>query len=466
MARRRRASTISARSPPAHCRRGTRIWRARRGSASAIVLIAPPFAAEDLRVAEDFDRAHPALAAGDDALAALHAIAAACTAHGLVPLLDVVLDRVAAGGPMAAARPDLFRAPDPARALDPRSYPAAGDIAAARFDDAAEPLARWWAAQLASWHQAGMRGFRFDGLGGAPAHALRRTIALLREDAPDALLLGWTPGLTAEQVSALAGCGLDCVFSSLPWWDFRDEWFWSERERLARVARVIAPVEAPFGARIASDVSDSARRCAAARRVAQFAAGIRRRLADADGRRVRRPPPARTRAAPRPKPWMTATLDAATLDAATRRCRPRACRRHRRGECGPAVGSGFATAERAARRRRRPAARRWGGDRRHLRAAWRTRALDRPAPLALAPLLRPLRAQGAPPHLAPGEVPQSAAPSFAADHARSSAARTVGRRPRHRRRASRSRRSSPSVDGGRFAAKRLVGRDAERELPT
>ncbi|MBN9510078.1 MAG: DUF3416 domain-containing protein [Alphaproteobacteria bacterium] len=420
-----------------------RAWDAHLARAARLgfshLLIAPPFAAEDLRAAEDFDRPHPALAAGDDSLAALHAIAEACAAHGLVPLLDVVLDRVAGGGAMAAARPDLFRAPDPARALDPRSYPADGDVAAARFDVAAEPLAHWWAAQLASWHQAGMRGFRFDGLAAVPAQALRRTIALLRDEAPDALLLAWTPGLTAEQATALAGSGLDCVFSSLPWWNFRDEWFWAEAERLAHVARVVAPVEAPFGARLAPDVADSTRRCAAARRLARFAAGMGAGWLMPMGFEC---------GARQPLDARQAALD--TWDA------------------DPLLAAAIATAN--AERRAAPAAQRVSAPRADAVVLLRAdgagtggacalvanASLDRSTPLALAPLLRTLRAECMAAQLAPGEVLRlRLLPSRPITLDRPPLARTATAASQAPRLAIEA--VSPSVDGGRYAAKRLVG---------
>ena len=70
-------------------------------------------------------------------------------------------------------------------------------------------------------------------------------------------MLGWTRGLSTESLRALRGIGLDFVFSSLPWWNFRADWLWREREELARIGGVIAPVEAPFGSRVAAQMSDA-----------------------------------------------------------------------------------------------------------------------------------------------------------------------------------------------------------------
>ena len=183
---------------PAHLDRAARLGFSH-------VLIAPPFRGEDLFLAADFDRPHVALQAGEDASAALRRIADLCAAHGLVPLLDVLPDRVAAGGRIAAARPDLFRTPDPARALDPRSYAPEGDSAVARFDDAPEALAVWWAGRLRLWQDAGFAGFRLASLRAIPPDALRWLAGDLRRDGRACLLLGWTPGLDAGAAERVRG---------------------------------------------------------------------------------------------------------------------------------------------------------------------------------------------------------------------------------------------------------------------
>ena len=41
------------------------------------------------------------------------------------------------------------------------------------------------------------------------------------------------------------------MFASTPWWDGRASWYAEEHELLRRVAPIIAPVEAPFGPRLA-----------------------------------------------------------------------------------------------------------------------------------------------------------------------------------------------------------------------
>ncbi len=402
------------------------------------VLIAPPFRGDGLFLADDFDRPHSVLQAGDDAAGALRAIAETSAARGLVPLLDVLPDRVAAGGRIAAARPDLFRPPDPARALDPRSYMPEGDSAVARFDDAPEALAAWWAERLRRWLDAGFAGFRLTSLRAIPPATLRDLAEAVRRDGRACLLLGWTPGLPAERQSALLGCGLDYVFSSLPWWDFRAEWFWTEAERLRRVARLLAPVEAPFDRRLAARIADPALREAACRRSARFAASV------ADGWLMPMgfeaasvvPLDARRDA---PAPPDAAPAIAAAIVAANAQALPPAAPELLTAPGAPVIGL------------LRRAADGEGGVLLAVNAE-----LDRPARPALAPLLGALEGAAALDRLAPGEVAMIALrappPITLARPALPRSAEAAANAPRIAIEA-----VTPSVDGGRFAAKRVVG---------
>ena len=55
----------------------------------------------------------------------------------------------------------------------------------------------------------------------------------------------WTPGMSPEQLAALEGLGLDGVYASLPWWNYRDAWLVEEFERLRAVGPVFAPLADP-----------------------------------------------------------------------------------------------------------------------------------------------------------------------------------------------------------------------------
>jgi starch synthase (maltosyl-transferring) len=403
-------------------------------------LLAPPFHGPDLFLAGDLDRPHAALAAGNDAAEALRRIVAACAAHGLVPLLDVMPDRLAAGGPTAAAHPRLFRAPDPERALDPRTYAPEGDSARARFDDAAEAVAVWWGERLRDWQEIGFAGFRLASLAAIPPAALRLLAATARAGGRRTVLLGWTPGLPAERQSALAGCGLDYVFASLPWWDFRAEWFWTEAERLRRVAGLLAPVEAPFATRLAARIPDPALREAACRRAAVFAAafgdgwmlpmGVE--AAATDRMDAGRDRPVAVASRPAIAAAVTAANAAALPAAAPRLLSAPEASVIALLRADPSAESGTLIAVNA--------------------------ELDRPVRTALAPLLGEWQGAEMLQRLGPGEVvirPVRAPPPIT--RAQPPLRRTAEAAARAPRIAIEN--VTPAIDGGRFAAKRVVGED-------
>ncbi len=235
------------------------------------VLLAPPFAtgpSRDLFLPADYNRLDDRLGWDGGAEAALEMLSAACSKAGLTLLLDVVLDQVAADLPLAVSHRDLFGATDAAAALDPRGD--AGYFEAARLRAEAPRVAEWWAAQLIRWAEAGVGGFRVLPSGAIPPAVLEAVIAGARRG-PDALYLGWAPGASRP---ALARAGYDYLFGSLPWWDFRAEWFWDELAELGRIAPVIMTPEAPFERRLATRIHDPALLRPAYERGLGFAAAL------------------------------------------------------------------------------------------------------------------------------------------------------------------------------------------------
>ena len=243
-------------------------WSAQFERAAALgfdhVLIGSPFApgkSGHLQLVADHDQLHPAFAAADDANTALARLVRAARAQGLALLIDVVLDRVAAESEFARRHGDWFHhaAPDEGR-LDPR-HPRQDDHAAyANFGDArtAAGLGAWWSERLSALAQAGVAGFRFDSPHQVSVDIWRALGAALRASHPDTRLLAATPGLARGELARLEHAGFDSVFSSVRWWDFRDDWLVEEHAALARIGAPIAFPEAPYGPRLANDYASSA----------------------------------------------------------------------------------------------------------------------------------------------------------------------------------------------------------------
>ncbi len=65
----------------------------------------------------------------------------------------------------------------------------------------------------------------------------------------------WTPGSSWGDIAKLRGVGVDAVFSSVAWWDGRASWLVEEGEILRRVAPVLACPEPPFAPRLATRIA-------------------------------------------------------------------------------------------------------------------------------------------------------------------------------------------------------------------
>src|SRR5262249_1364595 len=115
-------------------------------------------------------------------------------------------------------------------------------------------LLQQWSERLSLWAKAGVQGFRLLGLDQVPARFVAELIESVRDKASGCEFLGWTPGVSWSRLAELENAGLDAVFASTPWWDGRASWYVEGRELLRRVARVVGPVETPFGSRLAQRV--------------------------------------------------------------------------------------------------------------------------------------------------------------------------------------------------------------------
>lgn len=204
-----------------------------------------PFAPRDLVHSAPGDAGAPALAQGVAGLAAL------CERHGLALVLALSLRRVHRACPLAASHPEWFVGPDEARAhgLDPRLDAMHRITVHVRTDPSGRAPSAFiadWADRLLGWALAGAAGFCVADLDALAAPDWRDLIGQVRAGAPGARFFGWTPGLSPAHVSDLAGVGLDAVFASLPWWDYRSPWLAEEHMRLSAVAAVIAPLADAF----------------------------------------------------------------------------------------------------------------------------------------------------------------------------------------------------------------------------
>jgi starch synthase (maltosyl-transferring) len=220
------------------------------------IVSAPLFApgeAGDLFLTADHESAHPAIDALLPADEIVEEFAEACRAHDLKLFIDVVLGRVAADAPIVRSKPDWFHAADVAGRVDPRASRRSTDATYARFDEPAiaKEIAGWWIERLERLTRAGVTGFRCEDPQLVPPTIWRHIIAGTKQSFPDCRFLAWTPGVDWQAIGALRGVGFDAAFSSVAWWDGRASWFVDEHELLRGLGSVIGCPEPLYGARLA-----------------------------------------------------------------------------------------------------------------------------------------------------------------------------------------------------------------------
>jgi len=237
------------------------------------VIIAPlfrPGASGDLFLTADHDRLDLRLGTGD-AVEALARWAQAAVSRGLRPMLDLVVDRVAAeateNGAEAWYGSDTGDEPP-----DPRRTPREPGVARLQADDDIDGFIAAWSGRLAMWADAGIVGFRCVWPHRVPPPFWRQVIGAMKERPGATDFIAWTPGLDDAAAAALAACGFDRAACCTAAWDYRSGAFVEAIDGLAPVAPAIAVAEIPFDHRLSRGFADSGRARRAAARAIGFGA--------------------------------------------------------------------------------------------------------------------------------------------------------------------------------------------------
>ena len=218
-----------------------------------------PGVSGDGRIVADHARLHPAFETSQSADDALHTLASAARERGITLLADLTLDRSAADGALYAAHREWFHPFEPEDArLDPRHGHSDAHVAYADYTRAAAPLAAWWAQRMIDLVQAGLGGFRIESPHRTPANVLRGIFDLVRKRHRDTRWLAATPGLARGAIARLEGAGFDASFTSLRWWDYASSWMLEEHDVLRRVGSPVAFPEVPYGTRYVHDQEGAA----------------------------------------------------------------------------------------------------------------------------------------------------------------------------------------------------------------
>ena len=98
---------------------------------------------------------------------------------------------------------------------------------------------------LDPWCQAGVSGFCCEVAHRTAPETWTRLIADVRDRHPETCFLAFTYGAAPQAISALAPCGFDAAASSSCWWDFRARWIDDDAARVGALGQVIALPEPP-----------------------------------------------------------------------------------------------------------------------------------------------------------------------------------------------------------------------------
>ena len=220
-----------------------------------VLISAPcdPGPSGNLLLPYDWTRPHPALPPGKSVSGSLGVLAQLCRGRGLSLMVDLVADRVALDSPVSRAL-DISRVGLGAR--DPRVAPEDRSSAPVRFEDEAERRRLLDALKtfVMGVTSAGVTGFRCLRPGRVPSELWAELGAAVRGEAAECRFLAWTPGLPPHDFAALKGAGFDGFFSSVGLWDGRAAWPVDEYDLLRSLGSVVAFPEVPLGTRLAQSL--------------------------------------------------------------------------------------------------------------------------------------------------------------------------------------------------------------------
>jgi starch synthase (maltosyl-transferring) len=173
-----------------------------------------------------------------------------CKKRQLKLLMDLNIGSAAVSSALPSMHPNWFssHAQSIGDLPDPR-YSIRHDVTewVYRFDrpGVVEEILSHWQKFIEEAIDAGIAGFRCIDLAKPPAFAWKHLIGNAKKHRDSVRFLAWTPGCTPEQITPLIECGFDATFSSSAWWDYRSRWLIEEHARLSRIAAPIACPDSP-----------------------------------------------------------------------------------------------------------------------------------------------------------------------------------------------------------------------------
>ncbi len=178
----------------------------------------------------------------DDGVAAF---ARRCSGADAMPIIEVEIDRLAPDHPLVHAAPELFRAPrrdpDPAP-TDPVTAQSSLDPCSRPRDEGAMRLTGAIVERLIGLAADGIAGVRLLDIERIAPASLATIAARVRTAAPDLLLLAGPLGIARNEAHAFAAAGLDGLVTSYGFWNHADPWLVEEAQAIRGRVPLLAEV--------------------------------------------------------------------------------------------------------------------------------------------------------------------------------------------------------------------------------
>ncbi|MBK8338119.1 MAG: alpha-amylase [Sterolibacteriaceae bacterium] len=171
---------------------------------------------------------------GDGGLGALQEALAQVRAHGLRPIMDLVINHTSRDSPLLGQHPEWYvrdaeggiESPSAIDPADARNVTVWGDLA--EIDNASsadrDGLWRHWIGIVERGVQLGFEGFRCDAAYKVPAELWRELIGAAGRQRDGVLFFGEILGARLEEIEAMRESGIQFTFNSSMWWDFSSPW--------------------------------------------------------------------------------------------------------------------------------------------------------------------------------------------------------------------------------------------------
>lgn len=168
---------------------------------------------------------------------------AECEKHGLLVMMDLVINHTASDSNLTTLHPNWYKKDDEGKIKSPGAWDNGewiswGDLAEIDNENSEDKdeLWKYWQVLVEYNIKLGFKGFRCDAAYLVPPELWEKIIKTAKDKNPDIVFFAETLGCPVEDTIALAKAGFDYISSSVRWWDFEGEWCLKQREETSAYA--------------------------------------------------------------------------------------------------------------------------------------------------------------------------------------------------------------------------------------